>query len=180
MTSTLRKLPKIVVLLGLVSLLNDLSSEIIYPLIPLFVTQTLHGSAIALGIIEGAAESAASLLQVASGLLSDRWKQRHPIVLAGYALAGLVRPLIAISTSVWHVLVLRVLDRTGKGIRTAPRDAMIADSVSPHLRGVAFGFHRAMDNLGASLGPLVATSLLYVSHKSPACCALNWSNTCHT
>lgn len=149
-----------VVALTLVSFFTDFSSEIIYPLLPLFLTTTLGASAAMLGVIEGAAETVASLLKVGSGWWSDRVRRRKPLVVAGYVLASLVRPLVAIAQSATHVLAIRLIDRIGKGIRTSPRDALIADSVDPSVRGRAFGIHRAGDHLGAVAGPLAAFALL--------------------
>ncbi len=146
--------------LGVVSLLTDVSSEMIYPLLPLFLTTTLGASASMLGAIEGAAESTSSLLRLASGWWSDRVRRRTPLIIGGYAIATAVRPLVAIAQSATQVLAIRVVDRVGKGLRSAPRDALIADSVDPSIRGKAFGFHRAMDHAGAFAGPLVAFALL--------------------
>ena len=151
-----------VVILGFVSLLNDSASEMIYPLLPIFLTAVLGVGPAVLGVIEGIAETTASLLKLYSGYLSDRIKQRKGWIVAGYTLSNLVRPLIAFSTSWIHVLALRFSDRVGKGIRTSPRDALIADSTAPEYRGVAFSFHRAMDHSGAIIGPLIATGLLLV------------------
>jgi MFS family permease len=154
-----RRLPATVVALGVVSLLTDLSSEMIYPLLPLFLTGVLGATAVSIGVIEGAAESAAALLKIVSGRLSDRTR-RKPWLLAGYGLAGLARPLIGLATGWVAVLGLRVTDRVGKGLRGAPRDALIGDVTPPAQRGAAFGLHRAFDNTGALLGPLVAAALL--------------------
>lgn len=151
-----------VVILGFVSLLNDGASEMIYPLLPIFLTAVLGVGPAVLGVIEGIAETTASLLKLYSGYLSDRIKQRKGWIVAGYTLSNLIRPLIAFSTSWIHVLVLRFSDRVGKGIRTSPRDALIADSTAPEYRGVAFSFHRAMDHSGAIIGPLIATGLLLI------------------
>jgi MFS family permease len=158
--TTARPLGRNVIALTVVSLLTDVSSEMIYPLLPVFLTATLGVSAGMLGAIEGAAETAASLLKLASGWWSDRVKQRKSLIVAGYAIASLVRPLVAIAQSGSQVLAIRLTDRVGKGIRTAPRDALIADSVDPASRGRAFGFHRAGDHAGAFLGPLIAFALL--------------------
>jgi MFS family permease len=153
-----RRLPRNVFAISLVSLLNDASSEIIYPLLPIFLSSTLGASARAIGVIEGAAESISSLLKLFAGYLSDRLRRRKVLVVSGYALAALVRPLLAFATS-WHqVLGIRLTDRIGKGIRSAPRDAMIADAVTFEQRGIAFGFHRAMDHGGAVIGPLLGVS----------------------
>jgi len=156
-----RKLPRNVFAISLVSLLNDASSEIIYPLLPIFISTSLGGSARAIGVIEGTAESISSLLKLFAGYLSDRWRQRKLLVVSGYALAALARPLLAFATTWHHVLAIRLTDRIGKGIRTAPRDAMIADAVDVDQRGIAFGFHRAMDHGGAVIGPLLGFVLVY-------------------
>ena len=160
MTNRRPTLGRNVLALTAVSFLTDVSSEMIYPLLPVFLTVTLGVSASMLGVIEGAAETTASLLKLASGWWSDRVKRRKPLIVAGYALASLVRPLVAIAQSGTQVLAIRITDRVGKGIRTAPRDALIADSVDPSIRGRAFGFHRSGDHAGAFLGPLIAFSLL--------------------
>jgi MFS family permease len=149
-----------VIALAVVSLFTDVSSEMIYPLLPVFLTATLGASASTLGVIEGAAETTASLLKLASGWWSDRVRRRKPLVVFGYALASLVRPLIAAAQSATQVLVIRLTDRIGKGIRNSPRDALIAESVDPSIRGRAFGFHRAGDNAGGVVGPLIAFALL--------------------
>jgi MFS family permease len=141
-------LPRTVWLIGLISLLNDSASEMIYPLVPLYLASVLMAGPRALGVIEGIAEATASLLKL------------FPWVVVGYALAGLSRPLIALVTSWPGLLVLRFADRVGKGLRTSPRDALLAASVDPSVRGLAFGLHRAMDNAGAVVGPLLAALLL--------------------
>jgi len=143
-----------------VSFFTDMSSEMIYPLLPLFLTTTLGASASFIGAIEGAAESTASLVKLGSGWWSDKMRRRKPFVVAGYAVASAVRPLIGLAQSASQVLLLRVTDRIGKGIRSAPRDAMIAESVDPAIRGRAYGFHRALDHAGAVAGPVVAFLLL--------------------
>jgi MFS family permease len=132
----------------------------IYPLLPLFLTAVLGAGPAFLGVIEGVAESTAALLKLVSGIWSDRVRRRKPLVLAGYGISALVRPLVALATGPLAVLVIRFADRIGKGLRTSPRDALIADSVESDLRGRAFGFHRAMDHAGALVGPLVAAALL--------------------
>ena len=160
--SRYRRLPPNVLAIGLVSLLNDAASEIIYPLLPLFLALTLGSSPAAIGLIEGTAESVSSLLKLFAGYFSDRWGRRKGLVVFGYALAGLTRPLLAFAGS-WHeVLGLRFTDRVGKGLRSAPRDAMIADAASAAERGIAFGFHRAMDHFGAVIGPLLGLAALYL------------------
>lgn len=157
-----RKLPRNVFAISVVSLLNDISSEIIYPLLPVFLSVTLGASPAIVGMIEGAAESLSSLLKLFSGYFSDRRGKRKIFVVLGYGLANIARPLLAFATS-WHqVLAIRLTDRIGKGIRSAPRDAMIADSVAVEQRGLAFGFHRAMDHTGAVIGPLVSYLLVMV------------------
>ncbi|RMD79491.1 MAG: MFS transporter, partial [Gammaproteobacteria bacterium] len=155
-------LPRTVLVLGGVSLLNDLASEMITPLLPLFLTGALGAGPAAVGLVEGAAEAAASLLKLASGRLADRGWSARGLVLGGYGLSNLARPLIGLAGSWGAVLGLRVLDRVGKGLRTAPRDGLISAAVAGPIRGRAFGFHRAMDHLGAMLGPLAAFALLAV------------------
>jgi MFS family permease len=154
------RLPRTVVALGAVSLLTDLSSEMIYPLLPVFLSTVLGAGPLAIGAIEGAAESVAALLKLASGWWSDRLPRRKPLVVFGYGIASLVRPLVGLAQGVGQVLAIRLLDRVGKGIRGAPRDALIADAVEPSQRGRAYGFHRAADHTGAVAGPLVAYALL--------------------
>jgi MFS family permease len=156
--------------IGLVSLLNDASSEIIYPLLPIFLANSLGASARMIGTIEGLAESISSLLKLFAGYLSDRLAKRKLLVVAGYSVASLARPLLAFAQTSTQVLAIRLTDRIGKGVRTAPRDAMIADTVRVEQRGIAFGFHRAMDHAGAVIGPLVGYLLviLFVANaKSP-------------
>jgi MFS family permease len=156
-------LPRSVKTLGVVSLLTDASSEMIYPLLPSFVTKTLGAGPAFLGLVEGTAEAAASLLKIASGWLSDRAPRRKPFVVAGYALSTAARPLVAAATAPWHVFAVRIADRIGKGTRTAPRDALLAAVTPRSQRGRAFGFHRAMDHAGAVVGPLLASLLLLVT-----------------
>lgn len=154
-------LPRSVWLLGWVSFFTDTATEMIYPLLPIFVTRVLGGTAFSLGLIEGAAETANSALKIVSGRLSDRWRVRRPIVIAGYTVSSSVRPLIALATSWPHVLVLRLADRVGKGIRGAPRDALLAELAPTGRRGFVYGFHRAMDHTGAVAGPLIAALFLW-------------------
>ncbi len=158
--TSLAGLPRTVVALGVVSLLTDLSSEMIYPLLPVFLTVTLGAGAVALGVIEGVAEATASLLKLGSGWLTDRSGRRKPLVVAGYSVSGCARPLIGLAGAWPAVTALRFVDRIGKGVRTSPRDALIADVTPPDRRGIAYGVHRAMDHAGAVLGPLVAAVLL--------------------
>jgi MFS family permease len=154
------RLGRNVLALSVVSFLTDVATEMTYPLIPVFLSTVLGVRATAVGAIEGAAESTAALLKLASGWLSDRVPRRKPLVLLGYGLASAVRPLIGLAQSMSQVLAIRVTDRVGKGIRSSPRDALIADSVDPAIRGRAFGFHRAADHAGAVVGPLLAFALL--------------------
>ncbi len=154
------RLHRNVIALGLVSLLTDFSSEMIYPLLPVFLTAVLGAGPAALGIIEGVAETTASLLKLFSGVWSDRLGRKKPLVVAGYALSTVARPLVGIATAWGHVLAIRFADRIGKGVRTSPRDALVAASVAPEDRGRAFGLQRAMDHLGAVIGPVVAFALI--------------------
>jgi len=155
-------LPRNVKVLGLASRCNDVASEMVYPLVPQFLVSVLGGTRLHLGVIEGLAESVSSLVKLWSGGWSDRVRSRKGLVVWGYALAGVVRPLIGLLWAPWQLMAARVADRVGKGVRTSPRDAMIADSTEPDVRGRAFGFHRAMDHLGAAIGPLVAAALLWL------------------
>jgi len=153
-------LPRPVWLLGLASLFTDTASEAIYPLLPFYLTRVLGAGAISLGLIEGFAEAANSLLKIISGRLSDRWNVRKPIVVAGYSLSSAVRPLVAVVTSWPQLFAVRFVDRVGKGIRGAPRDALLAAAATPATRGRIFGFHRAMDHTGAIAGPVLASLFL--------------------
>ena len=149
-------------LLSAVSLLADVSSEMVYPLVPLFLSETLGAPASIVGVIEGCAEAVASIFKWVSGALSDRWGKRKPLCLAGYGLAACTKPLLAAASAWPLVFSARVLDRFGKGLRGSPRDALIADSTPAALRGRAFGFHRSGDSIGAVCGPLLALLLLAV------------------
>ena len=146
--------------LSAVSFLTDVSSEMIYPLLPIFLTTVLGANASFIGAIEGAAETTAALIKLASGWWSDRVRKRKPLVVLGYGIASLMRPLVAVAQSATQVLIIRVADRVGKGIRGAPRDALIAESVDPSIRGRAFGFQRSADHAGGVLGPLIAFAVL--------------------
>lgn len=146
--------------LGLVSLFADISSEMVYPLNPTFLTKALGAPPWALGLIEGIAESTASLLKLVAGYFSDRSGRRKPFAVGGYLLGALGKPLIAMAAVWWHVLFARFVDRLGKGLRSAPRDALIAENCTPETRGRAFGFHRSMDTIGAVLGPFIGFWLL--------------------
>ncbi len=159
-----KKIPSNVKFLGLVSFFNDSASEMIYPLLPVFLTSYLGAGTAIVGLIEGIAESISSLSKLISGWLSDLWKKRKIIVIGGYGLSSLSRPIIGITTSWAQVLSLRFVDRLGKGIRTSPRDALLIDSVSEKERGKAFGFQRAFDHLGAVVGPIIAFTLLKAFH----------------
>jgi len=160
MLNRLRSLPRDVWLVGLISLVNDGASDLIYPLLPLYLTSVLMAGPKALGLIEGIAEATSALLKLVSGVLSDRSGRTRPWIVAGYGTAALSRPLIALASSWPVVLVLRFSDRVGKGLRSSPRDALLANAVNEDQRGLAFGLHRAMDNAGAVIGPLVAAGLL--------------------
>lgn len=149
-----------VLALGLVSLLTDASSEMIVPLLPLFLSTVVGGGALALGLVEGLADGVAAALKLWSGREADRLGRNRPFVVAGYTLSSVARPLIALATGPVAVLLVRVTDRVGKGLRTSPRDAILAGSVPPEERGRAFGFHRGMDHLGAAIGPLLAVGVL--------------------
>jgi MFS family permease len=153
-----------VILLGLVSLLNDSASEMIYPLLPVFLVSTLGATPLIVGIIEGSADALASVLKLVAGSVSDRMPRRKPLIVVGYFLAALSRGWIAVASRWPSVLAARLLDRTGKGIRSAPRDAMIADVTPEESRGKAFGFHRALDHTGAVVGPLLALLFLDALH----------------
>jgi MFS family permease len=153
-----------VIVLGLVSLLNDSSSEMIAPLLPIFLTTTLGATALVVGLIEGAADAVASILKFYAGSWSDRLSRRKPLITSGYALAAASRALIAIASAWPVVLLARLIDRAGKGARSAPRDAIIADVTPSDQRGRAFGFHRALDHTGAIAGPLLATLLISGMH----------------
>lgn len=154
-------MPRTVWVLGWVSLCMDTSSELIHSLLPIFITVTLGASATTLGLIEGVAESLAMVVKVFSGRLSDRLGRRLPLILAGYGLATLVKPLFPLAQSLTVVAAARWIDRLGKGIRGAPRDALIADATPPHLRGAAYGLRQSMDTIGAVLGPLLAIGLMW-------------------
>src|SRR5436305_4117398 len=155
------KFPRAVWLLGWVSLATDAATEAIYPLLPFYLTRVLGAGAVSLGIIEGAAEAVNSKVKFGSGRLADRSASKRPLVLFGYTVSSLARPFIAITTSWTQVFTVRVLDRVGKGVRGAPRDAMLAGWATPTTRGKVYGFHRAMDHAGAVIGPTLATIFLF-------------------
>jgi MFS family permease len=154
-------IPRPVWFLGWTSLFTDAATEVIYPLLPVYLSRVLGASATSLGIIEGVAEGVNSILKVVSGWWSDRRGQRRPIVILGYTISSAARPLIALTTTWPQVLAIRALDRTGKGIRGAPRDALLTRFAGSHNRGRIFGFHRSMDHTGAIIGPVLATVFLY-------------------
>jgi MFS family permease len=166
--NTSSHIPAGIWVLGFVSLLMDVSSEMIHSLLPLFMVTTLGASVFAVGIIEGLAESSALIVKVFSGTLSDYLGKRKGLALLGYGLGALSKPLFAVASTVGIVLTARLLDRVGKGIRGAPRDALVADIAPPHLRGAAFGLRQSLDTVGAFLGPLLAVGLM-----------LLWSNDFH-
>ena len=158
--SVLKQIPAGVWVLGFVSLLMDISSEMIHSLLPLFMVTTLGASAFAVGLIEGLAESTALIVKIFSGTLSDYLGKRKGLAVFGYALGALTKPLFAIAPTLGIVLTARLLDRVGKGIRGAPRDALVADMTAPSLRGAAFGLRQSLDTVGAFLGPLLAVGLM--------------------
>lgn len=160
MLESLKRLPQTVWLIGLISLINDAASDMIYPLIPLYLASVLMAGPKTLGLIEGVAEATASLLKLFSGVIVDRTRRSRIWIIVGYGLAGFGRPLIALVGSWPFLLVIRFADRVGKGLRSSPRDALLAGSAGADMRGLAFGLHRAMDNAGAVLGPVVAAMLL--------------------
>jgi MFS family permease len=155
------RLPRPVWLVSWTSFFTDTASEAVYPIMPLYLTRTLGGTAMAIGVIEGAAEALNSALKILSGRLSDRWSARKPFVVAGYSISTAARPMVALATSWPHVLVVRLTDRVGKGIRAAPRDALLASWAAPEIRGYVFGLHRSMDHAGAIVGPLLASLFLW-------------------
>ena len=159
-TNTWRQIPKGVWVLGFVSMLMDISSEMVHSLLPMFMVTTLGASAFTVGLIEGAAESTALMVKVFSGALSDYLGKRKGLAVFGYALGALTKPLFAVGTSVGVVVTARLVDRIGKGIRGAPRDALVADIAPPEMRGAAFGLRQSLDTVGAFLGPLIAVGLM--------------------
>jgi MFS family permease len=154
-------MPPVAWLLGWVSFLTDIAGEVIYPLLPVYLTAVLGARPFTLGVIEGVAEATAGLLKLAAGRISDRLRRRRAIVIAGYALSSIVRPLVAVAASWWQVLAVRFADRVGKGVRGAPRDALLAEVAPPGMRGRVFGLQRAMDHAGAMVGPLLASAFLW-------------------
>jgi MFS family permease len=161
MPKSSKKIPRAVIMLGVVSLFTDAASEMIYPLVPVFIA-ALGSGAILLGVIEGIAETTASMLKLVSGIISDKIGKRKLLVLIGYSISSLVRPFTGLVTSAWQIIIIRMFDRVGKGIRTSPRDALIASSVDESIRGKSYGYHRAMDSAGAVIGPLLAIISLLI------------------
>jgi MFS family permease len=157
-----KKIPKNVIWLGFVSLFNDISSEMIYPIIPIFLTSVLGAPVSVVGLIEGIAEGTASIMKFITGYLSDKFYKRKFFVTLGYSLSTIAKPVIGIASSWPFVLVGRFLDRLGKGVRTSARDSILLQSANKNNKGYIFGFHRAMDSMGAVLGPLIALLLLYL------------------
>jgi MFS family permease len=161
-TAARPSLPRNVKVLGLASLLNDTASEMIYPLLPHFLLTVLLGNRFYLGVIEGVADAVASFVKLWSGGRSDQAGRRKGFIVFGYCVPALARPLVGLIVAPWQLFVIRVVDRIGKGLRTSPRDALIADSTAPSIRGRAFGFQRGMDNVGAAFGPLLAAGFLWL------------------
>lgn len=153
-------MPRAIWTLGFVSMLMDISSELIHALVPIFMVTTLGLSALTVGIVEGIAEATASITKVFSGALSDWIGKRKPLVVLGYGLAAFTKPLFPLASSAWLIITARFLDRVGKGIRGAPRDALISDIAPPSMRGAAFGLRQALDTVGAFVGPLAAIGLM--------------------
>ena len=174
----LKRIPLTVMMLGVVSLFTDAASEMIYPLVPMFVA-ALGSGAIVLGVIEGVAETTAAMLKLISGIISDKIGKRKLLVLLGYSISTIARPFTGVVSTAWEIVFVRMCDRIGKGIRTAPRDALIASSVDESIRGKAYGFHRAMDHLGAVIGPLLAILTLLILvlgfNVTDALPALRWT-----
>jgi MFS family permease len=156
------RIPAAIWALGCVSLLMDISSELIHSLLPVFLVTSLGASALVVGLIEGTAEATALIVRVFSGVLSDYWGKRKPLAVLGYGLGAVSKPLFALATSSGLVLAARLMDRVGKGIRGAPRDALVADIAPPEVRGAAFGLRQSLDTVGAFLGPLLAVGLMLV------------------
>ena len=156
-----KRIPQAVIMLGIVSLFTDAATEMIYPLVPVFVA-ALGSGAILLGVIEGVAETTSSMLKLISGMISDKIGKRKLLVLIGYSISSLIRPLTGLVSAGWEIIIVRMFDRVGKGIRTAPRDALIASSVDQSIRGKSYGFERAMDNAGAVAGPVLAITTLLI------------------
>ncbi len=155
------RIPKVVIMLGVVSLFTDSATEMIYPLIPVYIA-ALGSGAILLGVIEGVAETTSSMFKLISGIISDKIGKRKVLVVIGYSISSFIRPLTGLVSSAWEIILIRMFDRVGKGIRTSPRDALIASSVDESIRGKSYGFERAMDNTGAVAGPVLAIMTLLI------------------
>ena len=172
------RIPIAIIMLGLVSLFTDAATEMIYPLVPIFVA-ALGSGAVILGVIEGVAETTAALLKLVSGVTSDKIGKRKLLVLIGYSISTFIRPLTGIVSTAWQIVFIRMFDRVGKGIRTAPRDALIASSVDESIRGKSYGFHRAMDHAGAVIGPILTIItlliLFLVFRLTDSLLALRWT-----
>jgi len=153
-------LPRNVISLGFVSFLNDVSSEMVFPFIPIFLTSVLGASASFVGLVEGSADATSSIVKIFAGRISDKLNRRKPFVVFGYSFSALAKPLLALAVFPWHVFTVRFLDRVGKGMREAPRDALISSSVGNKELGRAFGFNRGADRLGAVVGPFIAFLIL--------------------
>ena len=151
-----RKLPRGIWVLGFVSMFMDISSELVHSLLPIFMVTVLGASMVTIGIVEGVAEGAAAISKVFSGAISDYFGKRKILAVAGYALSAMTKPIFPLATTIGWVFGARFVDRTGKGIRGAPRDALVADIASPHLRGAAYGLRQSLDSVGAFVGPLLA------------------------
>jgi MFS family permease len=164
--SRLREIPRAIWALGFVSLLMDASSEIIHALLPIYLVTVLGASMLTVGLIEGIAEATASITKVFSGALSDWWGKRKVLALIGYGLAAFTKPIFPLATSVSWLVAARFIDRIGKGIRGAPRDALVADLAPPHLRGASFGLRQSLDTVGAFLGPMLAIGLMWLTANS--------------
>lgn len=169
-----RKLPRLVIVLGVVSLLTDLSSEMILPLLPTLLLGTLGATPMIVGLVDGVADALSAILKLVAGRLSDRAPMRKPFVLAGYTLSTIVRPLISLAAAPWHVIAVRAVDRVGKGVRSAPRDALLGDAVPALDAPRAYAFHRMMDHTGAVFGPLVAAALLALGLSAREAIAAAW------
>jgi MFS family permease len=156
-----KRIPKVVIMLGVVSLFTDSATEMIYPLIPVYIA-ALGSGAILLGVIEGVAETTSSMFKLISGIISDKIGKRKLLVVIGYSISSFIRPLTGLVSSAWEIILIRMFDRVGKGIRTSPRDALIASSVDESIRGKSYGFERAMDNAGAVAGPVLAIITLLI------------------
>ena len=178
MKESTAKITRNVIVLGVVSLFTDAASEMIYPLVPIFITM-LGSSVLVLGVIEGIAETTAAMLKLVSGIISDKIGKRKLLITIGYGISSLIRPLTGVVSAAWQIVFIRMIDRIGKGIRTAPRDALIASSIDDSIRGKAYGFHRAMDHTGAVIGPFLAIfaliSLILIFNMDDTLAILRWT-----